>query len=127
MPVLLQPLSLIPLKVMAKVDKFDYLADFDNLYSKMDDFDKFFRTGKVFYNMLRYIPGLSKIGCQGQLNSTKMKRKYADDTHKNEKVIEFNVQLTKRYYIKFQKVHLCFPLKFKSPANNERCVKNDRE
>ena len=117
MSVLFQPLSLNPLKDMAKVEEFDYLA-------KMDDFDKFFRTGKVSYNILRYIPGLAKIGCQGQLNLIEMKRKYADDTYKNEKVIEFNVQITKGYYLNFQKVHLCFPLKFKSPAN-ERCVKND--
>ena len=41
MPVLPQPLSLNPLKDMAKVDQVDYLADFDNLYSKMDDFDSF--------------------------------------------------------------------------------------
>ena len=41
----------------AKVDQVDYLADFDNLYSKMDNFDKFFRTEKVSYNMLKYISG----------------------------------------------------------------------
>ena len=68
MPVLPQPLSLNPLKDMAKVDKVDCLADFDALYSKMDDFDKFFRNGKASYNMLRYIPGLAKVGCQGQLH-----------------------------------------------------------
>ena len=80
MPVLPQPLSLNPLKDMENVDKVDYLADFDNLYSKTGDFDKFFRTGKVSYNMLRYIPGLPKVGYQGQLHSTEMKRKYPDDS-----------------------------------------------
>ena len=45
MLVLLQPLSLNPLKDMAKVDEVDYLTDFDNLYSKMDDFHQLFRTG----------------------------------------------------------------------------------
>ena len=80
MPVLPQPLSLNSLKDMTKVDKVDYSADLDNFYSKMDDFDKFFRTGKVSYNMLRYIPGLVKVGHQGQVLSTGMKRKYADDT-----------------------------------------------
>ena len=57
----------------------------------MGDFDKFFRTGKVSYNMLRCISGLVKVGYQGQLQLTKTKRKYADDTHKNKKVIEFNI------------------------------------
>ena len=68
--------------------------------------------------MLRYIPGLAKICYQGQLHLTKVKRKYVDDTYKNKKVIEFNVQLTKGHYTNFQNVHLCFPLKFKSAANN---------
>ena len=68
--------------------------------------------------MLRYIPGLAKICYQGQLYLTKVKRKYVDDTYKNKKVIEFNVQLKKGHYTNFQNVHLCFPLKFKSEANN---------
>ena len=73
MSVLPKPLSLNPLKDMGKVDEVDYLADFDNLYSKIDDFDKFFRTGKVSYNMLRYIPGLAKVGYQDKLHSTETK------------------------------------------------------
>ena len=46
----------------------------------MDDFNTFFKTGKVSYNMLRYIPGLAKVGCQGQLHSTETKKKYVHDT-----------------------------------------------
>ena len=59
----------------------------------MDDFDKFFRTGKVSYNMLRYIPGLAKVGYQGQLHSTETKRKYADNTYENKKV-SYRIQLS---------------------------------
>ena len=42
MPITSQPLTLNPLKDMAQVDEIDYTADFDNLCSRMDDFDKFF-------------------------------------------------------------------------------------
>ena len=87
MPVLSQPLSLNSLKDMAKVDQVDFSADFDNLHSKMDNFDKFFRTGKVSYNKLRYMPILAKVGYQGQPHSSGMKWKYADDTYKNKNVI----------------------------------------
>ena len=59
----------------------------------MNDFDKFFRTGKVSYNMLRYIPGLTKVGYQGQLHSTETKRKYADNTYENKKV-SYRIQLS---------------------------------
>ena len=62
--------------------------------------------------MLKYIPGLAKIAYQGQLHSMETKRKYADDTYKNKKVIEFNVQLTVNHY-NFQNAHLCFPIKIK--------------
>ena len=122
MPVLPQPLKLNPLKDIAKVDEVDYSADFDNLYSKMDDFDKFFRTGKVSYNILRYIPSLAKVGYQGQLHSTETKKKYADDIYKNKKVIEFDVQLTKGHYTDFENVHLCFPLKIKSARHNDNDI-----
>ena len=50
-----------------QVNKIDYTADFDNLLSRMNNFDKFFKTGKISYNMLKYIPGLAKLGYQGQL------------------------------------------------------------
>lgn len=33
-------------------------------FSKMDDFENFFKTGKVSYNMLRYKPGLAKVDYQ---------------------------------------------------------------
>ena len=118
MPILPQPLALNPLKDMPKVEEVDYTADFDNLYLKVDDFKKFFKSGKISYRMLRYIPGLAKIGYLGQLYSTETKRKYADDTCKNKKLIEFNIQLTKGHYTDFQNVHLCFLLKFKSAADN---------
>ena len=101
------------------MDEVDYATAFDNLYSEMDDSDKFFRTGKLSYNMLRYIISLAKVGYQGQLHSTEMKRKYADDT---KKIIEFNVQLTKGHYTIFQNVHLCLPLKFKLAVDNNNSI-----
>ena len=45
----------------------------------MYNFDKFFRMGKISYNMLKYIPGMAKAAYQGQLETTETKRKYADD------------------------------------------------
>ena len=42
----------------------------------MDDFDKFFRNGKISYNMLKYIPGLAKAVNQSQLEKTETKRRF---------------------------------------------------
>ena len=65
MPVTPQSLALNTLKDAVQVDEVDYTADFDNLFSRWDDFGKFFKTGKISYNMLKYIPGLAKLGYQG--------------------------------------------------------------
>ena len=73
MPITPQPLALNPLKDMAQVDEIDDMADFDNLYSRTYNFNMSFNTGKKSYNMLKYIPGLAKIGYQGQFSGTKTK------------------------------------------------------
>ena len=46
MPIMPQLLALNSLKDMTQVDEIDHTADFDNLYSRMDDFDKFFKQEK---------------------------------------------------------------------------------
>lgn len=124
-PITMQPLTLNPLKDLAQVNEIDYTVDFDNLYSRMDGLDKIFQTGKISYNMLKYICGLVKIGYQGQLHLTETKRKYADESYKSKKVIKFNVQLTANHYINFQKVHLCFPIKIKLAADNDKDITAD--
>ena len=54
MPITTQLFALNPLNDAAQVDEIDYTADFDNLFFRMDDFYKFFKTGKISYNMLKY-------------------------------------------------------------------------
>ena len=56
------------------------------------------------------------------MHSAETKRKHADDSYKNEKVIEFNVQLTANHYTNFQNVHLCFPIKIKSAADEDNDI-----
>ena len=73
MPVTPQGITLNSLKDAAKADEIDYSVDFDNLFSKMDYFDKFFRNGKISYNMLKYIPGFAKAADQGQLEKKKQR------------------------------------------------------
>ena len=107
---------------MAQVDEIDYSADFDDLYSRMDDFDQFLQTGKLSYSMLKYIPGLAEITFQGKLHSTETKRKFEDDSYKNKKVIEFNVQCSANHYANFQNVHLRFPIKIKWAADEDNNI-----
>ena len=60
MPITPQVLPLNPLKDMTQVDEIDYMHGFDNLYSRMGDLNNFFNTGKISYNMLKYISCLTK-------------------------------------------------------------------
>ena len=94
---------------MVQLNKIDYTTDFDNLYSRMDDFDKFFRIRKISNNILKYIPGLTKIVYQGHLHSTETKRKYPDEFSKNKKVIklmfilqQITILIFKMYIFAFQ-------------------------
>ena len=64
----------------------------------------------------------NKIGYQEQVSGTETKRKYTHESYKNKKVIEFNVQLTANHYTNFQNVHLCFPIKIKSAADNDNDI-----
>ena len=57
-----------------------------------------------------------------QLYSTETKRKYPDESYKNKKVIEFKVQLNANYNTNFRNVHLCFPIKIKSAADNDNDI-----
>ena len=59
------------------------------------------------------------------MHLTETKSKYADESYKSKKVIEFNVQLTANHYINFQKVHLCFPIKIKLAADNDKDITAD--
>ena len=48
----------------------------------------FFKTRKISYNMLKYIPGMTKAAYQGQLKGTETKRKYADESYRSKKIIK---------------------------------------
>ena len=73
MPILPQLLLLDLMKDMVKVSSVHYSADFKNLYSRIDDFEKFYKMGKMSNDMIRYIPDLSQIAYQGQIHSTETK------------------------------------------------------
>ena len=106
MPITPQLLALNPLKDSMQVNKIDYTADFDNLFLFL------------CYNVLKYIPRLAKLGCEGQLYSTETKRNYVDDTYKGKKVTEFDVQFKANHCSTFQNVYPCFPIKIKAAADN---------
>ena len=85
---------------------------------KADNLEKFFETGKGQGDLIRNLPGLAKPLYQGQLKEIIKKKAYADDTYKDLKTAEFNIQLSSNQYKNFHNVHLVFPLKIKRKTNN---------
>ena len=107
-------LSLNPIKGRVGVSAVDYSVDFDHLFKKSENLEKFFETGKASGEMVRYLPGLTKPLYQGQLKGTTKRKAFADDTYKDLKVAEYTIQLSNNEYINFHGVHFVFPLKIKT-------------
>ena len=110
--------SLNPLKYAVGVTSVDFGTQFDGLVKKADNLEKFIDTGRGQAELIRYLPGLAKPLYQGQLKGTIQKKAYADDTYKDFKTAEFNIQLSSNQYMNFHNVHLVFPLKIKKKTNN---------
>ena len=87
MTALPQPLLLNQLKDLAKVAAADYSSDFWNLYSRLDNFMDLYDRGKSPADLIRYIPGLTKIAYQGQIDLTETERKYVNNTYKIKKLL----------------------------------------
>ena len=65
--------NLNPIEDATGVDVVNFSADIDNLIGKLDKLTDLYDTGKVDADMLRYIPGMSKIMYQGQLDHIETK------------------------------------------------------
>ena len=109
--------SLNPLKDAVGVTSVDYSAQCDGLVKKADNLQNFIERGQAEGPLLRYLPGLAKPLYQGQIKGTIEKRAYADDTYKDLKTAEFNIQLSSNQYMNFHNVHLVFPMKIKKSTN----------
>ena len=109
--------SLNPLKDAVGVTSVDYTAQFDGLVKKADNLQNFIEKGQAEGPLIRYLPGIAKPLYQGQIKGTIEKRAYADDTYKDLKTAEFNIQLSSNQYMNFHNVHLVFPMKIKKSTN----------
>ena len=84
---------------------------------KADNLQNFIEKSQAEGPVVRYLPGLAKPLYQGQIKGTIEKKAYADDTYKDLKIAEFNIQLSSNQYMNFHNVHLVFPLKIKKRTN----------
>ena len=64
------------LKDAAKVESIDYSAEFDNLYTRMDNLWKLFNDEQMSTDLIRYIyQDQLKLHIRGKLNQQRVKKK----------------------------------------------------
>ena len=105
-PINVPSMSLNPLKDAVGITSVGYSAQFDGLVKKADNLQNFIEKGQAEGPLIQYLPGLAKPLYQGQIKGTIEKRAYADDTYKDLKTVEFNIQLSSNQYMNFHNVHL---------------------
>ena len=64
------------------VKSVDYLADFDSMLQKVDKFKILHDKGTMDTDLLRYIPGLSRIFYQGQIDNIMKKNVRSFNLHR---------------------------------------------
>ena len=111
--------SLNPLKDAVGVTSVDYSTQFEGLVKKADHLQSFLEKGTVESPLLRYLPGIAKPLYQGQIKGTIEKKSYADDTYKDLKTAEFNIQLSSNQYMIFHNLYIVFPLKIKKSTDDD--------
>ena len=63
-----------PLGDAIGVESVDFSADIDNLLKKLDKLTDLYENGRIDSDLLRYIPGMSKILYQGQIDWIQTKK-----------------------------------------------------
>ena len=113
--------SLDPLQDATGVDLVDFSADIDNLLKKLGLYEK----GRIDSVLLCYIPGMSKIMYQGQIDWIQIKKAYAASTYADKQILEFNIELTKNHYMNFSNMVLCLPITFRKNSNKAHAIDDD--
>ena len=117
--------SLNPLKNSFGVESVDCSADFNNMLNKLDKLKILYDRESVDADMMRYIPGLSKIFYQGQLDGVKTKKAYAISTYTDKNILEFNINLAKNHYTNFSSTLICLPVKILKNTNENANLHDD--
>ena len=114
-----------PLDDAEGVAAVDYSADFDSLSKRIENIEKLYKYGTAPGNLIRYIPGLAKPICGGQITNTIEKKAYPEDLYRDQKIATFNIQLAANQYMNFHDVHLVFPMRIKRSTNNAQNIDDD--
>ena len=114
--------NLNPLKDAQGVESINFSADIDNLIEKLDKFSVLYDTGKMDADVIKYIPGMSKVSYQGQIDLIDTKHTYATSTYTDMQQLEFNLEVVANHYINFSNMVVCFPIAFRKRTNKAQPI-----
>ena len=95
----------------------DNSFDLQDVFAKIDKFEKIWDDRKMDFDLIRYLSGMAKISRQNQIYNALLKKAYASPTWPNMKSFEFNFILAANTTANF-----AFP--YKQKRNN---VANDND
>ena len=72
----------------------DNTSDLKDVFTKIDKLKKLWDDGNMDYEVIRYLPGMTKISRQGQIYSVHPKRIYSSCNWPDLRTFEFNMLLT---------------------------------
>ena len=100
-------------------------VDIDNLIGKTGKLKTLYDEGQVDADILRYIPGMSKIMYQGQIDWIDTKKAYVASTYTDMQMLEFVIELTASHYLNFSNIILCLPITFRKTLNKAQPIDDD--
>ena len=107
--------SLNPLNDVAKVSSVDNSSDLQDDFTKIDKLKKLWDDETTDFDLIRYLPGITKISRQEQIYNTLPKKPYASPNWSDMKTFEFNLILAANTATNFNNMHLCIPMQIKKP------------
>ena len=114
--------NLNPLKDAQSVDAVDFSADIDNLIGKLDKRSVLYDSGRMDADVMKYIPGMSKVSYQGQIDFIDTKRTYAASTYTDMQQLEYNIEVVANHYVNFSNMVVCFPIVFRKRTNKAQPI-----
>ena len=105
--------ALSQLKNAAKVLSINNTSDLQDVFTKIYKFKKLWDNGSMDYDLIRYLPGMTKISRQGQIYSVHPHSVYASPNWSDLRTFELNMLLTADTATSFNNMDLCIPLQIK--------------
>ena len=100
-------------------------SNYNDAKEKVQKIRDLISTGRYDNNLAKYIPGLLELAFQGMLEDIDTKEKTAHPSYTDMEQLDFQILLTKNYYVNPNGIHICFPIKIKKGTNKASNIDAD--